>query len=640
MDGPRLKAPERPELAGQDTLQGALSGRARRLAAEYVQYQYSSGYLKLLKHLRGLPREESRLTWSGLAIVAILLAATAAIVATAPRLSGISFEDVTGTGQSVPVAAVVLSLAAFALAWACLLTGSAGGPGVVWVVVGLLFVYSFIVIGLAVGRSWLHLFALGLPLAVGALTPGSRRWANVALALAIASIAIRLSPLPQSVRMVWYLPWLPVAAALVWLQYVVARRARLSAVQRTTVAAGVLLAYLCVIGVRAAPRGVTEAFHVSLNNAIGFLELLWFLLGASFVGGAIALGQFAQKVVEATVSGAALLWLLPVAWVGVVAWLVGVPLEPAWARTAGVALLGAAVVALVARWWMRGMSRQWMAGWFVASIAALGVLRAYVTTDLGDVVTREAGLVSLVAFIYAVVWEVVGRIPDVPLETPHFARPSPLLILLGVVLVMAAAALFGFAANLRFFQQVVVFAQYRGALALWIPVVVLTLIDARRVVPDGARGRFTAAFMVGAAVGVPVFVVRALMGPEAGNWLALVAAASLALWLTVRWPQATTPLGAAGVAGAAAFGSAVSVSSRAFVMLVPPLLTMAAALGGPNMLRQAAEAVSGWTTSTGWGPRDQLVNFLVTPLVAIALAAGAATLRSRAAEPALSGGRS
>jgi hypothetical protein len=606
---------------------------------EYVQYQYTSGYFRLLSYLRRLPREESRLTSVGLALVALLLLATAASVAMAPALARIAFEDVTGTMQSVPVVAVVLSVAAFAVAWACLLAGSAAGPGILWMIAGLLWVYSLVVIGLAHGRSWLHLVPLGLPLAVGALTPGSRPWANVGLTLVIASVTIRLSPFPAAWRAMWYLPWLPLAAALLWLQAAAARRAHLSAVRRTVVVAGALLAYLCAVGVLANPRQVVEGFHVSLNNAIGFLELLWFLLGASFIAGAIALGQFAQKAIGLATSARTTPWLLPVAWLIVVIWIVGVPFQPAWAHALGLALVGVFAIALVVRRSTRGLDSEWLAGWFVTSIGTLGALRAYTALDLGEVVTRDAGLISLVAFVYAVVWEVAGRIPDVPSETRHFMRPAPLLLALGIVLIMGAAALFGFAANLKFFQQVVVLAQYRGALILCIPVAVLTLVDSRAIVPADARRRFGEAFVIGAIVGIPVFALRAVLGAEVANWGAVAGAAWLAIWLTRHWPQAATRLGAAGVAGAASFGLTVSVASRAIVILVPPLLTMAAALGGPSQLRHAAETIAGWTSSTGWSPRDQVFNFLVAPLSAVAVAIGTATVRSRSALPAFSGGQ-
>jgi hypothetical protein len=566
-----------------------------------------------------------------LAVVAFLLIATAATVSLGSRLASTAFDDVTGAAQAVPIVAVALSLLAFTLAWAFLLAGTAGSPGGAWIIVAMLFVYGTIVIGLAIGRSWLHLLPLCLPIALGALTPGNRPWATAVLALAVISIAIRLSPLPPAIRAVWYVPWLPAAALVIGAQHAIARRPWPSAARRVALAAGVVGLYLALISAASPIRAVTEAFHVALNNGIGVLEVLWFLLGASFIGGGIAFGQFAQRIVDVAVPRPTALWLLPAAWAGVAIWLVGVPADPAWARTLGVAILVAASVALPVRWWRRGMTRAWMVGWFVASIAALGVLKAYVTLDLGDVITREAGLISLVAFIYAVVWEVVSRIPDMPLETPRFARLSPLLILLGVVLLMVASALFGFAANLKYFQQVVVFAQYRGALALWLPLLLLVIVDASGILPERARRRLAEAFAWGIVVGIPVFLTRAIAGPDVGNWSALISSMVLAGWLIRRWPEAATPLAAAAVAGAAAFGSAVSVSSQAFVSLVPPLLTMVAALGGPVVLRQAAGAVTGWAASTGWGPRDQVINFAVTPLVVVALAAGSMLWRDRGA---------
>lgn len=597
-----------------------------------MQSQYTGGYLQLFKHVRGLPRADAQLTWFGLLVVAIAVATTPLLASFAARLTGVPFEDVQGAMQSVPATALVLALAVFTIAFGYLLVGAAQGPGVLWILVALQYIYQIAVIGISGGRTWLHLLPVVLVVAVGALTPNNRRWAQIVIAIALASVAIRLSPLPAAWRSVWYLLWIPAGAAFVALYAALARRPWPSAMARLGLAMVATAIYIVAIARAGTPKALAEGFHIALNNGITLLELLWFLLGVSFVSGAISFGQFVKRSIGHLAPESVRLWVLLAGWAGLIVWL-KFPLSanPGPARTLGIAALILAIVALAARWRVRGMTREWLAGWIVASIALLGVVQAYFSIDIADVITREAGVLSLAAFVYAILWEITGRIPDIPLATPRFARPSPLLLYLGVILLVGAAALFGLSANLKYFQELVILSQYRGALALWMVVGLRELLAAWPAFSTDARRRAVDAFLFGALLAVPAFLIRAAAGEEVGNTVAIAALLVSALVLAARWPEVRRPLPAAVVGAAAALGFAASMSSRVVVALLHPLLYMLSALGAPLALKQAADVIFAWENDIPWHATDQWLYYAVLPVLAVLINVAFAWLRVRTA---------
>ncbi len=272
--------------------------RALRITAEYLRFRYTGGIVKLYDHLQGLPRPESRIAWTALAVAGFVVLATPLLAGFAPRLVAVAFEDVQGQIQSVSAAALMLTCLAFSLAWGYLLSGAAQGPGLLWLVTSLEYIYLVVRIGLVLDRSYLHLAALLVPVVIGAVTTEGRAWGKMALLIILASLTVRLTPLPPSLRAVWYLLW-PLAIVLLfgvhrWL----ARRWRTSVTGRVAFASAGTLLYLLAVTAAARPGRLAEGLNLALNSAIGLLDLLWFLLGASFIGGAIALGLFARKAVE------------------------------------------------------------------------------------------------------------------------------------------------------------------------------------------------------------------------------------------------------------------------------------------------------------------------------------------------------
>jgi hypothetical protein len=617
---------------GPPAIRAAVTTRARRVLAEYVRFQYTEGALKLYGHITQLPRPEASAAWLGVAAAALAVIATPLLAGAAGGLPGIAFEDTSGAMRSAPVPAVVLALAVFSLAWGYLLAGAAQGPGLLWIVTGLLFVYMLVGIGLAVGRSYLHLLALALPVAVGAISRGGRRWAQVGLVLLVSTVMVRLVPLPPAWRARWYLLWPAAVALALGLHALLARRPWAAPGWRVLLGGCASALYLAVTVLVSSPRAVAGGFDVSLNNTITILEMLWFLLGAAFIAGAVAFGRFAHRVVGLMVSDPIPAWVLIIGWAALVAWAFRGPLVggPAIAQAASAAVLLAAAAALALRWRQKGLARQWLAGWFVGSIAVLGAVQAYLSLDVSDVLRREAGTLSLIAFAYAVTWEVAGRIPDVPLAARGFGRPSPLLLYLGVILLVSAATLFGLSADLKFFQQVVTLSQYKGAASLWIPVGLVTVLGAWPAFPVSARPRVLQAFLWGALLAVPCFVLRAALGPGPSDLIALSAAAGLGLLLVSRWREARGAIPAAAIAAAAALGLAVSMAQRLLVALLHPLLTMIAALGGPRVFQRAGNAAFDMVHGTGWRSADQLTYYVLGPAAAIGVAVLAARVRQAA----------
>jgi hypothetical protein len=135
------------------------------------------------------------------------------------------------------------------------------------------------------------------------------------------------------------------------------------------------------------------------------------------------------------------------------------------------------------------------------------------------------------------------------------------------------------------------------------------------------------AFLAGALLGVPAFLVRAAAGEGLGDALAIAALLLGGLVAVRRWPESRRPLAAAAIGVAAALGFAASRSSRILVGVLHPLLYMLSALGGPLALRDAARVIFAWQHDIPWRPADQWLYYAVVPAAAALLAAAAARQR-------------
>lgn len=592
-----------------------------RVLRSFVEFSFSEGVRELYQHLRALPREEARLTWVGLALAGVIVLATPLLAAVGPWFDPLVFQDENGVAQVIPAAALVLALAAFALAWSYVLCGAAQGPGVVWILVATFYTYLLLYVGSAVGRSYLHLIVFLLPVMLAALTAEGQKWGKIIFAVAVASVAIRATPVSSLLRVPWYVLWIPCGVLMVALHTGIARRPWPLPSARVALATAGTTVYLIGIATSTPQSAVlAKALNLALNSVTGMLELLWFLLGVSFVSGALALGQFARRVVELGSPWLHVRWVVLVGGTVLSLWVLRFPVEGEFAaRPWGAVLLVVLAAGLMVRWRRRGMTEEWLAGWFVVTVAALALLQAYATLDIGEILTREAGLLSVLGFTYAMVWEVVGRIPKVPLAAQGFRRPAPLLLYVGVVLLIGAASLFGLAAHLTYFQQVVILRQYRGAISLWIPMVLLLVLRSVPGFSPAESTRLIHAFVLGALVAVPAFLLRA-SGLWGADVVGLAAVVALALYLVRRWSEITAWLPSAAVGAAIAAGFAVSLSQRLLVYLLAELLSMSGAMSTVPVLTEAGKAVFDTIGTAVWRPVDGLVYYLIGPALAGAMA--------------------
>jgi hypothetical protein len=621
---------------GASSARGFLRGLIG-LAVEYVHMRYVGRWVRLHRHVRGLPGPEARLTIGALALTAVVVVALPVLAWVGVHLPAVSFE----TTHSIPEAALYLALLAFGVGLAYAIAGAAQGPGLLWLVVSAEYVFLVVAVGFSVDPrsprerlAYLFLLPVLLPVVVGALTPGVRRWAQYGLLALVSSVALRWTPLDTDAasliglhRLHWYALWPPAMAALVALHHLLARRPWPSAGHRALLAAAGTLLFIAVVIGLARPAALAEQLDTSLELVLGTLSLLWFVLGGSFVEGAIGLAEFARKGLETVAPSRVLPWLIGVGWVGLVAWVVwrspaGVhlPVRPA-SLVALAALLG--LLAFTAR--SGRVSHDWLAGWFVASAAAVLAVRAYGTIDIRQIkdgagaLKEGARVLALAGFVYAITWEIVGEIWTVPLETRRLPRPSPLVLYLAGAVLVCGAALFGVAARLDVFQENIIVNEYGGALYLSIPLGLLAAAHTWHVLPEAALRHSVTAFYWGALLAVPAFLAREVLRGPATDAAVLLALALLATALR-RHPGARAPRAAVAVAAASALGLVIGLAQPALVGVLSDLLNLAASLTHTARLETAAGAVLDLVQRAQLAPPSLLGYDVGAPVLAIAAA--------------------
>ena len=614
--------------------------RAWHVLTAYLRFKYTDKFVHFWGHLRGLPSEESRITHAALALAACVVVGTPLLVVFGSHWGTFAFQDVMDARQSLSVPGLALTFLAFGAGWGYVLAAGAQGPGWLWPLIAVEYVYLVVLVGLVDKRSYLHLLALALPVAVAALTPRTSRWAQIVVAVAVASVAAHLTPLATwhpNAWYRWYVAWPFLAAAFIGLSFALARRPWPSASHRVCLAAGGTVLYLAAIALLAGQPGQLATWvNVSLNEAFALLALLWFLMGASFIEGAIGLAQFARRSLEILAPDRWLDWATAAGWVGLAVWTVRRPpntLSPweAWWPAAALAALG---VALVIRWRRQGVDRDWLAGWFVASAAVVLALRAYVAHDIRGLMTNHLTLLSVGMFVYGITWEIVSEIRTVPLEARGFGRPSPLLFFLGAVLLIDAASLFGLTSHLVVFQEEIVLNEYDGVVALCIPIALLSAARTWRLLPPEAIRRCQHAFGAGALVAVPAFLLRAAAPLAAVDVFIVVAVASLAAAFALHVPRPSGARTAAALGCAVALGFAVSLSQRVLVDPLVDVLNMLGALFGIQVSRVAALQIRGWSQGAADLPPPALLYYAVAAAAIVAALALDAALRGRPARAA------
>jgi len=600
-----------------------------RVAVDYIRFRHIDKFVKFHDHVRSLPDEERLLTWVALTLAGVVVIATPVLAGFGSRFAAVSFQDVQEQAQSLPVPALVLAFLAFSLGWGYCLSGAAQGPALLWVLASLLYEYMILQIGFAAGRSYLHVVPFLLPVAVGALTPDGRLWGRLVLIAFVARFCISLLPFPVAIRAHWYYLWPFAVALLVGMHLFLARRPWPASLSRAALGAGTTLAYVLAIAATVRKAGeLAGSLHVSLNTAIGYLDLLWFLLGASFVGGAIALAVFARRGIERIFPAGILHWAILGGWIALAAWAFrSVPKgTPGPYERYVIGILLASLLILVAWWRLKGITKDWLAGWFVASAAAVLSLRTYLSTDIGNLVSSKADVRVLFGFAYAITWEVASHIRSIPLSIPALPQPAPVLLYLGMVLIICGASLFGLAANLKYFQESLVLNEYHGALSLGLPLGLLAAAATWPVLPPGVIRRCVAGFLLASVLAIPAFLLRAATGPW--SWPPLIAGlVAFTLFVGRLWPEIERPLAGAALGCATGLGFAVSISQRVFIDALWQLMTMIAAFSGIPGSREPAKVVQRWSVETVWSTPDQVAFLVAAPLLTMLAGALFATVK-------------
>ncbi len=615
-----------------------------QVAVDYVRFKHIDKFVKFHDHVRNLPNEERIHTWTALALAGAAVIATPVLAALASRFIAVPFQHVSYGAHSVPAPALALALLAFSIGWAYFLSGAAQGPVLLWILSALLYVYLVFLVGqgiLAVGqpgglgRSYLHAAMFSLPVVIGALTPGNRAWGNIALAIFVARFGVRVLPLPAAVLARWYYLWPVAAAMLVGAHLVLARRPWPSSLARTALASGVTLAYflVAVLSRPLEPAATQMAgwLSTSLDQATGLLELLWFLLGASFVSGAIALALFARKAIERIFRPGILHWAIMAGWVALAVWALRAAPKGAhgpYDRYA-IGILLASLAILVAWWRLKRITQEWLAGWFVASAAAVLSLRTYISMDIGGLVPGKADPRVLLGFAYAITWEVASHVRSIPLSTRWLPQPAPVLLYLGMVLIICGATLFGLTANLRYLQEELVLNEYLGALSLGLPLGLLAAAATWPVLPNGVIRRCVAAFVLTSIPAVAAFLLRAAVGPAV--WPLLIAGLFVFTLILARcWPEIDQPLAGAALGCATGLGFAVLLSQhRVITDGLSNLMSMVASYSGIPGARGPAQLVWDWSVNTAWSPTDRFMFLIAAPALTMLAGVGVAATKRK-----------
>ncbi|MDR7543564.1 MAG: hypothetical protein QN120_04865 [Armatimonadota bacterium] len=629
----RASGAKAPDAAGSGARPpGRLTHRLGALVVAFLRFRLTDDIATLRTHLRGLVRDERRAVCAGLVFSALLVVITPALAGLAPRLDALPFPESSRPGGTATVStpALAVALAGFAVAWSYLLAGAAAGPGLLWIAASLLYAYQVWPIGFPLGRSVLHLVPLGLPVAIAALTPHGSRWGKVVAAVLLASIGARSLPGPPGTARLLALLAV-VGAAFLGLQAVLARR-RASAGWRVALGTSVLLAHFLVVAVVSGDRAaMAGTLNGSLFHSLWFLTILWFLLGASFVSGAVALARFARDALEIAMPHSSPGWMLATGWGLLAAWVWGLPAgdHPLPLRPLSAVIAGAGLAAVVVVWVRRGMTRQRLSTVFVVTAAALVILRAALTLDLDQAIDRGAGALALLAFVFALVWEVIGRIPHIPLQTRHLSRPAPLLLYMGAIPLVSASMLFGFAAGLDTFQRLALLSQFKGAAALWVPILLLMLARSWPAFPPQAGRRVVAAFAAGMVMAIPGVLLRTALPSAMVDGGLVLAIAAAAAALVVRWPDAHASVPSIAVGYALAYGFAASLAQVVLIPVLAGLLEVVGTLFPLNPASTLADALLGAAMAATWSAVDQQLFYVVTPGLAGLAAMAAARIAAR-----------
>jgi hypothetical protein len=622
---------------------------------------------------RMLPADSRAIGAAALFLVAAATAATPLVLALS-NLARVGFENAYGRVAFVAQVSVWLSLAVLATGWAAALVGACMTSPLAVAVVGPVYIFSFVFLGLTRGRAWwLALPQWILPVLAAIAPSPPRRWPlRYALLWALCALAVlhsfRLTPLHAFAA---WSSWRIVPALGLLAALAAGRLQRGPAPAVRFVGLLILNAAFVAAALGAGLAPIAAGVYASLYQLAGILTLFWFLLGSKLVAAAIGLTRRLLSAAHRLCSEQSLPWLV----VGVCLaelFFIGELLRfnPAFMhglRTAdqtmvrfstlpahqGVAIgvLLIAAVCAAAGGLTPGRARGLLALWafslfliwtfFLASLAllsragaaaassaappqALALLRG-IEKRLGG----EAQFVAIGLITFSLLWEAfAGAAPQQGQDALWARAPGGLILYLGLMALLAALTHFAFISATMHPQAADAY-MYAGMQSLWLPMALYAGFCATAQARIGSVSRLLiGAFFVGMLAAIPVCFQRVLLGDpariELSANLSVMAAAALivlsSIILGVRFVPITRAIDAAAAAVAFTMGFAVAYTQALIAPLLGQFVGIVAALTG---FSSALAAVRAWFAPTRWSviPQgDLLIYYLALPAPAAAAA--------------------
>lgn len=594
-----------------------------------------------------------------LLLLAALVGATFAMLSSPDRFAALAWTD-GGARVSLPVVALHLTLAGWALSSAVVLAASAHSGTGFLVTVGLVQLVAVVFSAFPGGKAyWLAAPSWLLPIAAAtspaiARRPAIRPMAIVGLCALAAWHTYRFTPLSSGgapPRVGWLVVLFAVASLLL-----LRVRVRLGLGALFGLGLVVNAALLAAALARAGDLAVAQGLVVPAAFFIGLFGALWFALGAELVNGAVSMAHFAIRLVTTALPIRVLPFLLGLVFLAEVAlapWI-----DPRLSgtdqfallvhRPVTAALLLIAIVLAVRRCLDESWARALLAIWVFSGVA----LRAYFS-GVSDVAalaeSPETGTVALTLFALAIAMQVVKRLIEAPEDEPRDARADARLLLpLGLLTFLATGTHFEFAIRNPEVMREAAVSQWSGATALFLPVLLALLVAEQRWLPAPPRALLGRAFLLGFLGAFAVQLLRvATVGPGGfgfGAHLGAVALGQAVTLVLIAWlvalAGAWTPVDAAAAAIACALGFAVGAAQNLTVLALDSAAKLAMMLTArvPGVSEATSALVDGYVRVQPVRPAADHYWLFVGALLPAAVAGVTIARAVRERRPSLAAG--
>jgi hypothetical protein len=506
---------------------------------------------ELFAPVRALPGAARPLGWVAIASVLILSAVLPLLSAYHVGLGTITFEDINSRPASIPAVAVYLSLLGLVIGWAVALVGASLMNPVLVLVAGLVYVFSFVSIGLSGGRSWwLVLPQWVLPLLVATSpTPPYRRWLRFAVLWTLSALAafhtLRMTPL-QSVGLTR--SWMIAPLAGLAISACLARVQRRVAPAILFITAALVNCVFVVVAFRAGSIAVAGGLYLSLYQLMGILTLFWFLLGSNYIDACIGLAAatitkashfFGDRLQRGLLVGVCLteLFIVTELWI----WNPQIMQRPAmnkqsmevfstpgheWvvftillivAILAGSGKYTARAARVLGAVWAFSLFLTW--AFFVQAIPFQGSESSTALQTVRESVEHGSQILAVALVSIGLVWAGLRNVARLHHRgNRRSTSTGSILFLLGLLALFASVSAFVFES--RTVDALVADAyMYAGLAALWIPMAGWAAVTATHRIGARASGGIFASFALGALLSGLVHLERIALGdPGSTSW--------------------------------------------------------------------------------------------------------------------------